>query len=396
MHRNSTAQFPAAAQPAARPDGAVAADPDRRRERALAAAVALLAFVLFGLGVLWRYQPLTWLVGDGPYYAETAVSLLHDHDLDLRNQLPGGLQVHGPQIALGPGGEWFPKHPILLPVVGLPFLAAFGLPGLLLLNLLVLAGFAALLFTLGCRVAPPRAAVAATAILLAGTFVRAYAYNLSPDLFASVLVAAAVLAALDGRFAASGLLIGAAILAKPLLTALLPPMLLYVALRAGARPLGRFVAGGLLPAFGFLFLNLALFGSPLVTAYDRNVVLVDGEPVITTHRDQFDGDPFAAARGMIVDARRGLLRTAPALLLALPGFVLLFRRRPAEAAWLSGSALLLFLVLCPYRLWAESHYGNRFLMPLVVFAAPAMALVAGRALPERHTGAAPRALDRAA
>ena len=78
--------------------------------------------------------------------------------------------MHGPQIALGPGGEWFPKHPILLPVLGLPFLAAFGLPGLLVLNLVVLAGFAALLFRLAARFAPPGAAAAAVAILLLGTW----------------------------------------------------------------------------------------------------------------------------------------------------------------------------------------------------------------------------------
>lgn len=370
--------------------------PAGRRERVLAAGVALAAFVFFGAWDLRQYRPLTWLVGDGPYYAETAVSLLQDHDLDLRNQLPGGLGVHGPQIALGPGGEWFPKHPILLPVVGLPFLAACGVPGLLILNLVVLAGFAALLFTIGCRVAPPGAAAAATAFLLLGTFVRAYAYNLSPDLFASLLVAAGVLAAIEARDAAAGLLLGAAVLAKPLLAALLAPALAYVALRRGARPLARFVAGGLLPACGFLLLNLALFGSPFVTAYDRNVAIVDGTVRITTHRDQFDGNPLVGARGMLIDPRHGLLRTAPALLVALPGFLLLRRRRPAEAAWLASSALLLFLVLCPYRFWAESHYGNRFLMPLVVFAAPGLALIFERLFRARRSEPAARVLDAAA
>jgi hypothetical protein len=171
-----------------------------------AAGVALVTFLGFGLYAIAKYRPLTYLVGDGPYYAETAVSLLYDHDLDLRNQLPGGLVVHGPQIALGPGGEWFPKHPILLPVLGLPFLAAFGLPGLLLLNLVVLSAFAALLYRLGRLVASPEAAAAAVALLLLGTFVRAYAYNLSPDLLAALLVAAAVLAALEGRSGPAGLL----------------------------------------------------------------------------------------------------------------------------------------------------------------------------------------------
>ncbi len=57
--------------------------------------------------------------------------------------------------ALGPGGEWFLKHPILLPVPGLPFLAAFELPGLLLRNLVVLSAFAAVLDRIGRLVAPP-------------------------------------------------------------------------------------------------------------------------------------------------------------------------------------------------------------------------------------------------
>jgi hypothetical protein len=358
--------------------------------------VALAAFIGFGLYALWRYQPLTWLVGDGPYYAETAVSLLYDHDLDLRNQLPGGLVVHGPQIALGPGGEWFPKHPILLPVLGLPFLAAFGLPGLLVLNLVVLAGFAALLFRLASRFAPPGAAAAAVAILLLGTFVRAYAYNLSPDLLAAFLVGAAVLATLEERAAPAGLLFGAAVLAKPLLVVLLPPALVYVGWRLGVRPLLRLVAGGLLPACAFALLNLALFGSPFTTPYDRNVAVVDGVVTLTTHRDQFDGDPLAGALGMLIDPRHGILATAPALLLSVPGMILFRRRRPAEAAWLLGSAVLLFAALCPYRAWAESHYGNRFLMPLVVFAAPGVALLVDAALRRWPRAPAEPTLDAAA
>lgn len=370
--------------------------PSRRHTLAVAAAL----FLVFGLLILARYRPLTWLVGDGPYYAETAVSLLHDHDLDLRNQLPGGLVVHGPQIALGPEGQWFPKHPILLPVLGLPFLAAFGLPGLLLLNLLVLTGFGVLLFRLGCTAAPPAAAAGAVGLLLFGTFARSYAYNLSPDLLATALVAAGLLAALERRFAAAGLLFGAAVFAKPLFLVLLPPAILFVALTAGIRPFLRFAAGGLLPACGLALLNLTLFGSPFTTSYDRNVVVTDGVAQLTTQRERFDHDFLLGARGMLLDPKHGIVPTAPALLLALPGFLLFLRRRPAQALWLGISGALLFLVLCRYRYWAESHYGNRYLMPLLVFATPGLALlldrVARRWAPRRRVDDAPERLDTAA
>src|SRR5262245_33938737 len=120
-----------------------------------------VAFVLGGLWSVAVYRPLTYLVGDGPYYAETAVSLLYDHDLDLRNQLPGGLVVHGQQIALGTNGSWYPKHPILLPVLAVPFLQAFGLPGLLLFNLIVFAALAAAMTRLAAREASPSASALA-------------------------------------------------------------------------------------------------------------------------------------------------------------------------------------------------------------------------------------------
>src|SRR6266705_5934917 len=90
-----------------------------------------------------------------PYYALTAVSLLYDHDLDLRNQLRGGLEVHGKQIALGRDGAWYPKHPILMPIVAVPFILLFGLPGTLILNLLVLGALALALMRLAGQVAAP-------------------------------------------------------------------------------------------------------------------------------------------------------------------------------------------------------------------------------------------------
>jgi len=346
----------------------------RPGERPGAALVAVAAFLAFGAVALGRYQPLTYLVGDGPYYAGAAVSLLYDGDLDLRNQLRGGLPVHGPQIAIGARGEWYPKHPILLAVLGLPFLALFGMPGLLLLNLLVLAALAGGMVRLGRRFAPAPAAALAVAALLLGTFVREYAYNLSPDLLAGLLATMMALALLEGRMAAAGLLLGAMVMAKPLLVTFVPAALAYGLARGRLRGGARLALGGLVPVAASLLLNCALFASPFVTAYDRNITVVGGTASITSHRSLFDNDLMAGAAGQILDARHGLLATAPALLLAVPGALVLLRRRPAEAVWLLGSAATLFVTLCAYRDWNQSHYGNRFLMAAVAFAAPAVAV----------------------
>jgi len=352
--------------------------PGAPRDSVVAWLIAVVVFLVSTIGSAINYTPLGFLIGDGPYYAATAVSILDDGDLDLRNQLSGGLVVHGPQIALGSDGAWYPKHPILMPIATLPFLALFGMPGFLIFNLLVLGAVAAALFLLARLHAPPAASAAAALILVFGTFLRAYAYNLSPDLFALLFVTLGFLFLLRDAPGKAGCLLGAAVLAKILLVVLLPAAFLHAALRRGPRRALRFAAGCALPIAALLLYDRALFGSPWVTSYDRNVSVVDGQVVTTSHRGLFDNGIARGLTGEILDVRRGLLPTAPALLLAVPGFVLLFRRRPADALFLLGVAECLILLLATYRDWNQSHYGNRFLMPVIACAAPATALAMER------------------
>src|SRR5262245_8469245 len=243
-------------------------------DRAIAGGLALFFFTVFALTSAAHHTPLGYLVGDGPYYAATAVSLLHDQDLDLRNQLSGGLLVHGRQIALGPDGAWYPKHPILLPLATLPFLLALGMPGFLVFNLLVLAAVSAALYRLARLFASPPASAATVLILFFGTFLRAYAYNLSPDLFALLFVTAGIVCLLGAAPGRAGVLLGVAALVKILLVVLLPLACLQAAFRGGWRRAIRFAAGCAPPMALLLAYDLALFGSPFVTSYDRNVAVV--------------------------------------------------------------------------------------------------------------------------
>jgi hypothetical protein len=319
----------------------------------VAIAVGLAAFLAGGSFCVAKHRPLTFLVGDGPYYAATAVSILHDHDLDLRNQLRGGLEVHGRQIALGDNGAWYPKHPILMPVTALPFLALFGMDGLLLFNCVVLG---------------------AVALLLLGTFFRNYVYNLSPDLFATLLFLLAALALFEKRFLLAGLALGAAVAAKFLLVVLVPVVAVAAFASRGLRASARLAAGLAPAAVALLVTNAALFGSPWVTSYDRGVSVASGQEQLVTHRAQFDGDVARGLLGELVDPRHGILPTAPVVLLAAPGLLLLGRRRRQETLFTTAVFVTLVAVLAPYREWTASHAGNRFLMPAIALLAPAMAL----------------------
>jgi len=313
--------------------------------------------------------------GDCPYYISTALSLLNDGDIDLRNQLRGGLEVHGRQIALGRGGQWYPKHPILMPIAALPFLAAFGMPGFVIFSVVLLAAFPVALMRLARPFAPPAAAAGAAALLMAGTFLRRYDYNITPDLFAALLGASGLLDLMRGRHLRGGVVLGISAAAKPSNLFLLPFGLLYALAGQGRRGLLRCAAGATVPVIALLLLNAALFGSPFVGSYDRNVLLRDGTLTVVSHMGQFDRNALRGLAGELFDRERGLVPTSPVLWLALPGFALMLRRHRREAVLTLLLSEFYLLLFATYRYWDTTRYGNRFLILVVALASPPLALI---------------------
>jgi hypothetical protein len=223
-------------------------------------------------------------------------------------------------------------------------------------------------------VVPPEVAAAGALLMVTGTFLRHYGYNFSPDLFATGVLVLAVLAALRGLDARGGLLAGLAVGAKLTHLFLVPLFLGYSILARGWRAGLRATIGAALPLLALGTLNLMLFGSPFETSYDRNVTVERDGIVTQSHRGLFDGDPVSGLAEQLFDPRHGLLTTSPILFLALPGFVLLFRRRPLDAAFYLVIGEFLLLFFATYRYAMTSHHGNRFLMPVVAICAPAVSL----------------------
>src|SRR2546428_10988066 len=96
-----------------RPSG----DPGGKHDRIVGIIVFLLVVAAWGARAAAHYGPEMYFEGDCPYYISTTLSIWQDSDIDLSNQLRGGLTVHGRQIALGGDGRWDPKHPLLMPVL---------------------------------------------------------------------------------------------------------------------------------------------------------------------------------------------------------------------------------------------------------------------------------------
>jgi len=362
------------------------ADPMPRRRAWLAAtlAVALPAIVYLGV-LLARYDGGPYLRGDCQYYYFTAISLWTDGDLDLANQLPPPITRHSADVALDRRGRLVPKHPIWLALAAQPLIITFGASGALLFNVAQLLLLLCLTFRLATRWASPAAAATAVAATGIASFIPHYVWNFSPDLFvALLLVGALVILTMAPPVspvlsAISGMLMGFAGLSKfPALLAV-PGVPLVVGRPARSRLL-LFAMGLALPIVVGGLLNLHLFGSPFTTSYDRIAVIRSDSVGLLTHRGDFDLPIWQGIRGQLMDPRNGLLATSPITLLSLFGLPALARRDRRAALYVAGTSLVVFLFFSSYRLWSSSHFGNRFLFPIVILAALPLAALVDRAI----------------
>lgn len=336
----------------------------------LAVGVPLLVYLAV---VVAQYDGRPYLRGDCQYYFYTSVSLLVDHDIDLANQLPPPLVRHSDDVALDERGRLVPKHPIWMAVFALPFIGAFGAPGALLFNLAQLVLLLVLMAGFAGRFASPKASSLAVALTGIASILPHYAWNFSPDIFSSLLLAAGLVALPAERSRSrlrhilAGVLLGFAAISKFSLFLALPgvPLLCGQPYR---RTLPAFAVGFSIPVCLWLALNFHLFGSPLVTTYDRMARIDRNTVIVHSQRSDFGHPVQDGARDQIFDRAHGLLFTSPITLLAMFGLYPLSRRNPRLALYLLATFVMIFLFFSTYGQWRASHYGNRFLMPVVILA----------------------------
>jgi hypothetical protein len=325
-----------------------------------------------------RLDHPTFLIGDCAYYRATLVSLLEDRDLNVENNLTAEGHRMAGNVARGRNGAFYPKHPILLPALALPFYAAAGDRGLLAFNLAQLCALLLVMWLGARRYAPDGIAFALMLWFAFGTMLRPAAYNFAPDVLSTLLVAGAIVALLYERGVAAGVLLGLSLWAKWTNAVFFPVAALTLAVRRDWRALLRFGAGAAAPVAGLLGLNWHMFGSPLVTPYDRVVVVERMRWALEPSHRTFFTVPFW--RGLwtqLTDTRMGLFVAAPPFVLALPGFYLLYRKARADALLVGGACAAQLVMFAKYEQWNVGSYGPRFLLTVVALSAlPAAATLA--------------------
>jgi hypothetical protein len=347
---------------------------------ALIVTLGVLSLAL-GAELVGRYQPYSFLHGDGTFYANIARSLARGggyrqeaftarswyfEDLGWNHDLDQGWS----NVALGSRGGLYPKHSVLFPTLAFPLYGLFGYDGLLLFTLgMVLLGAALTMRLLDRARTPPPVAAAVVLALYLSPEIRHHAYSVSNDFFAAAVFLLGVWLAARSRWAWAGLAWGLAVFAKPLHVALVLIVALPVAVSLARGRRWRALAAGAggfsVPILLFMVMNACWFGGPFTTSYDRVVTRQAGEVVLASARAAFSV-PWSEGLGRaLLDGRVGFVPGFPALALVPLGWIALAARR--RVVPLAQSVAALGLAAAVFGRYV--YPSGRFLFPFLLFAA---------------------------
>jgi hypothetical protein len=361
---------PAAARRA--PANLASAVRDPRRAPWLAAAIAAVAYLAGAYQISPRLP-----TGDEPHYLVIAQSLLKDHDLKIENNHRRGDyhdyyagDLRPDYLQRGINGEIYSVHAPGLPVVVAPVFALFGYPGVLVFLALVSAWATALAWMATWRVTSDAASSWfgwATAALTAPFFFQSFVVY--PDAPGAALLMIGVLALVGEPTLSTrrALVTGAAL-------AILP--WLHTRYVVAAVVLGMLIAARAAvsrPNTGALRRILSLFSVPLVSAvcWFCFFYAIYGSPdPRAPYGGSAQSDLANLPRGIIgllFDQQFGVLPSAPVLLCALAGLVVLLRRTPRMA-------VELILLIAPYGFlvgafqmwWGGNSSPGRFITPIML------------------------------
>lgn len=358
-------------------------------------AVVGLSAVCGLFAIREHWVPNKWLFGDGAFYMNVARGILengslrqeamhphswYDRDLGWNHSVDAAWS----NIALGRHGEWWPKHPILMPIASLPFVWALGPLGTLVFQFFFYVLMSVFAYRVAARVASRPAALAAACAFAVTPWIYDRVWGFNNDVFYTVLILAAVDAALAERPALAGALLGVGVFAKNTNVLYAPALGLLFLLRKDFRGFAKLCLFAAVPAALYAAMNTYLFGSPIATGYDRILVREAGRLTTHSHRADFN---FALANlrpavERVLIGGEGFLSRFPLIFPAFAGLVVMgVRRRWRESILFAWSIAVPIVFHAPYA-W----YRLEFNLPQTALAvAPLAALLPPFAAPWEGT-----------
>lgn len=374
----------AAIEPSATSKPAPPASGTAEPSRLFVTSILLIALITALLSIAARWEPNKWLHGDGAFYMNIARGLLENQSLRQESLHPRtwfeadlgwnrDVDAAFSNIALGRNGEWWPKHPILMPLCAAPFIWAFGPIGSLVFQVLGFLLIALFAYRIAALFAPRPCALATALLFVTAPWVASFVWGFNNDMFFTALVLAAIDAALRRKAVACGICLGLAIFAKPTNALYAPALLLIFLMRRDFRPALKMCLAAAVPVLLFAALNAYLYGAPWKTGYDSILVRVGGKLATHSHRADFAFSLEGLRAGLdnvLFGKRHGFSSNFPLFFAALLGMVVMLVRRPRE------SIALCWILIVPIAFHAPfAWYRLDFSLPQMALSATPLAVL---------------------
>lgn len=359
--------------------------------------------VLVGITlVAWciaRYEPHTYLHTDGRAYATMNRAIAEHGDLDIgryeRNAAAFRALEHGiSNIALGRDGRLRPKHSYLLPVASTPLYVAFGLPGLLVFDLLANLAMLALVYRFAARFTGPVPAALATLALATSPIVMEQVYGYSHDSLCALLVAGSLVALAERRWAIAGIVAGLALWAKVTVVGVLAPMSIAIVVwnaraTSGSRRRDalRYGAGLVAVSIAHAAANTYLFGAPWETSYGRVLSMQRGELALDPIGRYF-GQPIVETTIELVTGPNGFVQQMPLAIVAAFGLLVLLPKARTVSIGAFGAVAGFIAIFCTYK-WPHARYAIAWLPVFTL----GLAAIVGKLARLPFDGSLPEASD---
>lgn len=306
------------------------------------------------------------------------VSILTDRDLYLDEYAPTIERYHEPYFVRVINGHWISTYPpwgavLSVPVYVVPVLKlGTGLSAEMLLDLekrasMLMVALSVLTIFIGLRrVTTPRVAWFTAVVYAFGTSSLSLTSQASwqhgpSQLFLSLTLYCLIRGrATPACIAWAGLVLGSAVICRPLNLVMALPIALYVFHEHRDRRLG-FLLAGIPPLLLFLWYNAAYFGSPVQTGFGATVVTPTS--LVGHHLSWFSTPFFEGLAGILFSPARGLFIYSPIFLCSLAGVAMVWRE-PGQVLfrYLSLGFVLLVIPVATLGHWWGGHgYGPRLL-----------------------------------
>lgn len=338
-------------------------------------AVAFIVYAAMGL----RFAQQVGFNGDEPHYLVIAHSLLVDRDLDIANNHEQrdyasffSSTLRPDFLKRGKHGEIYSIHAPGLPAMLVPAYAVAGATGAVIFVAL-LAAFASLaIVDLASRLVSPAAALVTWAAVSFSVPFVPHAWLIYPEIVAALIVARAVFhlweppessggAALNGFTLAILPWLHTKFIVLTAALALFEALRLWPKIKHSVALAVPIAASVLLWLFSFYWMY-GVFDPQIPYGASMRMVVAANIP--------------RGVLGLLFDQKFGLLVYGPLYVLAVPGIVLLLRRRehrlPAVGA-ITTAVLFLAATTRFYMWWGGSSAPARFLVPIVPLLAPLVA-----------------------